>query len=79
MNAGEIIIVAVILIGVGVLATIFINGTIKTSQMVPAVQENDACKPQPGYTIEEWLQHMSHHPDIYAKCIKRRFYERKNL
>ncbi len=29
----------------------------------------DKCTPQPGYTEEEWIEHMGHHPDIYAECL----------
>lgn len=29
----------------------------------------DKCKPAPGYTEEEWREHMSHHPNIYSECL----------
>lgn len=29
----------------------------------------DICATQSGYTNEEWSEHMSHHPDRYAKCL----------
>jgi len=30
----------------------------------------DICSPESGYTPESWYEHMSHHPNIYAKCLK---------
>ena len=29
----------------------------------------DKCKPEPGYTEQEWREHMSHHPNIYRECL----------
>lgn len=29
----------------------------------------EKCKPQPGYTEQEWREHMGHHPDIYRECL----------
>ncbi len=30
---------------------------------------NDKCKAPPGYTEEEWREHMGHHPDQYGECL----------
>jgi len=30
---------------------------------------DEKCKPAPGYTEQEWREHMSHHPDIYKECL----------
>ena len=30
---------------------------------------SEKCKPQPGYTEQEWKEHMGHHPDIYKECL----------
>lgn len=30
---------------------------------------NEKCKPEPGYTEQEWKEHMSHHPNIYKECL----------
>jgi len=27
------------------------------------------CEPAPGYTVKQWREHMSHHPNIYAECL----------
>lgn len=29
----------------------------------------DPCATPPGYTDEEWREHMSHHPDMYKDCL----------
>ncbi len=29
----------------------------------------DKCKTPPGYTDEQWKEHMGHHPDQYAECL----------
>ncbi len=29
----------------------------------------DKCKPESGYTEQEWIEHMSHHPEIYKECL----------
>ncbi len=29
----------------------------------------DKCAVPDDYTEEEWLQHMSHHPDRYKECL----------
>ena len=31
---------------------------------------SDICATPPGYTDESWRQHISHHPDRYAQCLK---------
>ena len=28
------------------------------------------CAVAPGYTEQEWYEHMSHHPNIYAECFE---------
>jgi len=30
----------------------------------------DICEPGLGYTEESWKEHMSHHPNLYAECLK---------
>ena len=29
----------------------------------------DKCAPAPGYTEQEWKEHMSHHPSLYRECL----------
>ena len=29
----------------------------------------DKCKTPPGYTDQQWEEHMSHHPDRYKECL----------
>jgi len=40
------------------------NSTPKTNQSL-----TDKCQPEPGYTTEEWQDHISHHPDQYQECL----------
>ncbi len=35
-----------------------------------AAQGEDKCKAPEGYTQEEWIEHMGHHPEQYEKCLK---------
>ena len=30
----------------------------------------DKCATPPGYTDASWREHMGHHPDQYAECLK---------
>ena len=34
-----------------------------------SAEQQDKCATPPGYTDEEWKDHMSHHPNIYAECL----------
>ena len=29
----------------------------------------DKCQTPPGYSDQEWKEHMSHHPDRYKECL----------
>ncbi|MEK6835681.1 MAG: hypothetical protein AABX55_01545 [Nanoarchaeota archaeon] len=29
----------------------------------------DKCKTPSDYTDQEWIEHMSHHPDRYKECL----------
>ena len=43
--------------------------TTKQYNQALASEQEDICATPPGYTDEEWREHMSHHPDRYAKCL----------
>ena len=30
---------------------------------------SDKCATPPGYSDEQWREHMGHHPDRYADCL----------
>lgn len=32
-------------------------------------QLSDKCATPPGYTDEQWREHMGHHPDQYKECL----------
>ena len=41
-------------------------------QKLLAVQNlKDICATPPGYADQEWREHMSHHPEIYGKCLQK--------
>jgi len=33
------------------------------------LDSEDICSPPEGTSLEDWQTHMSHHPNIYAKCF----------
>ena len=39
-------------------------------QKALSAEQADICATPPGYTDEQWYDHMSHHPDRYAQCLK---------
>ena len=63
-----IIYVVLILFVAGFLIATFFPGIIEAWKDKLDSGE-DICKPQPGYTEEEWREHMGHHPDIYKRCL----------
>ncbi len=40
-------------------------------QKALAAQGEDKCKAPEGYTESEWKEHMGHHPDQFAECLKK--------
>jgi len=66
-----IILGAVALIVVAVLLWFMTSaGPAPAVQSSANAQSADICTPQPGYSEQEWREHMSHHPDMYAECLK---------
>ncbi len=37
---------------------------------IQAQNPANVCETPAGYTDEQWREHMSHHPDQYAECLK---------
>ncbi len=75
MNQKVTLWIAVVLIVLGLLALVFFPN------MIYAVRDfgkspdaggnnGDICSPPEGTSIEEWTDHMGHHPDIYKDCLK---------
>ena len=63
-----ILYVLIALIIIGLTLAIFFPGVIQAwrdSKKSGA----DKCKLQPGYTEQDWKEHMSHHPEIYKECL----------
>ena len=38
-------------------------------QKFASAELQDKCKTPPGYSDEDWQQHMGHHPDRYTECL----------
>lgn len=77
MEKKEKIIYLALLIFV-LLALIYSISTLFSTGMVVRNEENyekfvaneleDKCKTPPGYSNEQWKEHMSHHPERYVGC-----------
>jgi len=37
---------------------------------IAAQNPSNICATPAGYTDEQWREHMGHHPDQYAQCLK---------
>ena len=65
-----IAVVALVVLAFGVYSALNINFTLKYQGALQAELE-DICTTPPGYTDEQWREHMGHHPDRYADCLGR--------
>ena len=66
-----LIAIAVVVLAVSVYITV--NNTYYGTNYQKAVSAQnpaDICATPQGYTDEQWRTHMSHHPDMYAQCLK---------
>ncbi len=64
-------IILYILIGIlilGLLLLTFFPGMIQAFKDSGKTGE-DKCAPEPGYTEQEWIEHMGHHPNLYKECL----------
>ncbi|MEK6897084.1 MAG: hypothetical protein AABW93_00990 [Nanoarchaeota archaeon] len=64
-------IILYVIVGILVLGLLFLTlfpGTIQAWKD-SGKSALDKCEPAPGYTEQEWREHMSHHPNIYAECL----------
>jgi len=74
MDTEKVILYAIL--GVLVIALIFGIANFYNSRYGSSYQKaissenpNDICATPPGYTDEQWREHMGHHPDRYAQCL----------
>lgn len=75
MKKLEVVIIATILLVALVmlvvsLGVIFTDYTQKDYNEFISDEQGDKCQTPPGYTDQEWREHMSHHPDRYIECLK---------
>ena len=54
---------------IGLIVATFFPGTIR-AWIDSGKSGNSKCDVPAGYTQEEWVEHMGHHPNIYAECLK---------
>ncbi len=47
-----------------------LNAAAMSGAAVSPKAANDKCAAPVGYTNEQWREHMGHHPDIYAECLR---------
>ncbi len=65
-----LIAVAAVVLAFSVYAYVSTNYYGERYQKAISAELADKCAVPPGYTEAEWQQHMSHHPDMYAECLK---------
>lgn len=81
MNFKLLIILLLIIGGLGVIWSVgsFFSSSKDNDRLVQnqdnfeqALQDElpDKCQTPEGYTNDEWLAHMSHHPDRYQECLR---------
>lgn len=72
-NALFYVLIAAAVVVVAFSAYALINNTYYGSNYQRAIQSQnptDICATPDGYTDAEWREHMGHHPDMYAECLK---------
>lgn len=82
MEKEKLLIIVLVVLAIGGLAWSagrFFSGSNSSKSLVDNTPENfsqavqselpDKCDTPGGYTDEQWLEHMSHHPDRYQECL----------
>lgn len=64
------VIALVIVVVIVILAFAFFNNNQKYNEFV-SNEQKDICATPSGYTDQQWQEHMGHHPDRYAQCLKK--------
>ena len=74
-----IALLVIALIGGGILAVFSISNVLNSglennasnyAELVSKQNPNDICAVPPGTDPQEWREHLSHHPEQYAQCLK---------
>lgn len=68
MEKENLVLIGVIAFVAVVLAFAFFGNDAKYNEFV-SNEQDDICATPPGYTDQQWIEHMGHHPDRYAKCL----------
>lgn len=65
-----VLVLAIILSSVAIYEFIQLRYGIAYQNALAAQDPNKICATPLGYTDAEWRTHMSHHPSMYAQCLK---------
>lgn len=68
MKTEHLILIILIILALSILIISIFPGTNPITKIFKS-GDNDKCKASEGYSEQEWKEHMSHHPDIYADCL----------
>ena len=72
-DKNNVFVYLIVLFIIGSLIFVIYSG-IRDYNYKKAINSEDAqdkCKTPSGYTDQEWIEHMGHHPDRYKECLKR--------
>lgn len=64
------IVLTVVLSSVAIYEYVQLRFGTSYQQALAAQNPSDICATPAGYTDAEWRTHMSHHPSMYAQCLK---------
>ncbi len=63
-----IVYIIVAMLIVGLLFLTFFPGSLTVWKDIGKTAD-EKCKVPVGYTEQEWIEHMSHHPSLYRECL----------
>ena len=71
MKNNILLYIVLVLVVIGVTYSVYsVFKTANYNKFVQSENQEDICKTPAGYTDQQWIEHMSHHPDLYSECLK---------
>ena len=71
MKNNILLYIILIIVIIGIAYSIYTTiRTLNYNKFVQSENHEDICKTPAGYTDQQWIEHMSHHPDRYFECLK---------
>ncbi len=64
------VIVLIAIIAIAAFSFVSINGKVTKQIEFFSAELSEKCKTPPGYTDQQWKEHMGHHPDRYKECLQ---------